>query len=169
MDKDASQHYPFFTVIGNNSKNTGECNATPNLYHDSSTSSSSMSHVEAEIYVGDMFEKDSKVYEVKKVDHKNGQVTCAMKMMQKSVSSFIIRMSRWNLFLYGSRCSGSSSPHLSSIKICCPSLQAKHEFLVDRCANDDLAGSHVIFLSNFDRKPHPLHNMDHSIVPIERS
>ena len=48
-------------------------------------------------------------------------------------------------------------------------LQAKHEFVVDRAANHDLAGSDVLFLFSSDRKPHPPHSMDHSIDPIERS
>ena len=41
--------------------------------------------------------------------------------------------------------------------------------MVDRGANSDLAGSDVILLSRFDRKPPPLDNMDYSIDPIERS
>ena len=48
-------------------------------------------------------------------------------------------------------------------------LQAKHEFLVDRGANGDLADSDEILLSRFDRKPHPCDSMDYSIDPIERS
>ena len=48
-------------------------------------------------------------------------------------------------------------------------LQAKHEFLVDREASGDLAGSDVILLSIFGRKPHPLDNMDCSIDHIEIS
>ena len=45
----------------------------------------------------------------------------------------------------------------------------KHEFLVDRGPNGDLAGSDVILLSRFDRKAHPPDNMDYSIDPYERS
>ena len=42
-------------------------------------------------------------------------------------------------------------------------LQAKHESLVDKGPNHDLAGSVVLFISSSDRKPHQPHNMDHSI------
>ena len=61
------------------------------------------------------------------------------------------------------------STPLSEITTNLTFLQAKHEFLVDRGANGDLAGSYVILLSRFDREPHPLDNMDYSINPIERS
>ena len=86
MGKDASHHYPLFPVIGNNSQNTGQCNASPNLSEDSSTSSSYMSNAEAEIYVGNMSEKDGKVYKVKTVDHKKGQVTCAIFGQQNNLA-----------------------------------------------------------------------------------
>ena len=46
-------------------------------------------------------------------------------------------------------------------------LQTKHEFLVNRGANHDLAGTDEILLSSFDSTPHRPGNMDYSIDPMQ--